>query len=160
VLKVKLDQELPDPDAVIVSGLLGDAISASENGRLKALPKWESGQLINMFSKQSRQKNKKMDWYGEHAGKWLYATAMAARRTGDDGLKNLLLKTADYLTSTQDDDDYLGSYSPVQHFTSNQPKSYRYSWDVRNHSYMVLGLLKVNQYFPNEKYLLAAKKIG
>lgn len=34
------------------------------------------------------------------------------------------------------------------------------TWDVWVHTYMMLGLLELNRYYPNEKYLTAAKKIG
>ncbi|MGH7455340.1 MAG: glycoside hydrolase family 127 protein, partial [bacterium] len=34
------------------------------------------------------------------------------------------------------------------------------TWDVWVHSYMMLGLLEVNRYWPNEKYLNACRKAG
>ena len=148
------------PEAVNVEGFLGDAIKISEQGRLLQLPGWNDGQLINMFSHESRLKSTTNDWYGEHGGKWMYTTALAANRSGDAQLKSLLLKTADYLVSTQEKDGYLGTYSPDRRITNTAYELFNRSWDVWNLSYMVLGFLEVNKYFPNEAYLSAAKRIG
>ncbi len=160
IKSVELKEELLELDAVELKGILGEALSASENGRIKTLPNWENGKLITMFSQQARQKNEKMDWYGEHGGKWLYMAARAAKRNGDEELKSLLFKTSDYLINTQNADGYLGTYSSSQRFTSSEPKTHKWSWDIWNLSYIVLGLLEVNHYFPNEEYLDAAKNIG
>jgi len=159
ILKIQSHNELISPSTVHVHGILGEAISASEGGRIKTLPEWENSQLITMFSPESRNKNEKMDWYGEHAGKWLYTAALAANRTGSKELKSLLLKTADDLVSYQEQDGYLGTYSKSLRITNNKI-SHQYSWDVWNLSYMVLGLIEVHRFFPNIKYSNAAKKIG
>lgn len=148
------------PSAVSVKGFLGKEIQSSEEGRLLLLPEWNGGQLIKMFSEEFRAKNKTNDWYGEHAGKWLYTTALAVNRSGNPALKNLLFKTADELISYQDKDGYLGSYSPNQRITAKNDKFNPTSWDVWNLTYMVIGFLEVNKYFPNEKYLGTAKNIG
>jgi uncharacterized protein len=148
------------PADIRVNGLLGQAISQSENGRLLSLPTWNDGALIKMFSVDARNKNNTTDWYGEHGGKWLYAAALAAKRTNSETIKNLLFKTADYLVSTQEADGYLGSYSPALRITNPDSKQHKKSWDVWALSYMTLGLLQVNEYYPNAKYLDAAKKIG
>ena len=160
ILKIQPKTVFPDPEAVNIKGFLGDAIKISEQGRLLSLPCWNDGQLIKIFSPESRLKGTTNDWYGEHAGKWLYSTALAVNRTSDEKLKSLLFKTADYLISTQEKDGYLGTYSPDRRITNNTFTSFNTSWDVWNLSYMVLGLLEVHRYFPNENYLSAAKKIG
>lgn len=144
---------------VAVGGVLGDALNRSEKGRLTALPTWNNGELITMFSKAARAKHDKMDWYGEHAGKWMLTAARAAARTGDSELKKLVLQTADYLVDNQEDDGYMGSYGPNIRFTNSSAMHQR-SWDVWNMSYMTLGLLEVNHYFPQPKYAAAATKIG
>jgi DUF1680 family protein len=153
-------EQFLDPATISVQGELGNAINISENGRLEQLPSWNNGALIKMFSGEARENNKKQDWYGEHAGKWLYATSMAARRTGSKELKDLLFTTANYLISTQEANGYLGSYSRELRLTNKDNKIKNRSWDVWSLSYMTLGLLKLNEYFPNEKYLQAAKNIG
>lgn len=151
--------EFPDPGNVVIKGVLGEAITAGRKGRLTSLPNWNDGQLIKIFSKEVRDQHDKMDWYGEHAGKWMYTTALAVRNSKDAELKALLLKTADELVSFQDANGYLGDYGPTINITSTTT-NHRRSWDTWNLSYMTLGLLEVNKYFPNEKYLNAAKKIG
>lgn len=158
--RVDTRDSLLDPANVSVKGLLGQAISISERGRLRTLPGWNNGVLITMFSTEARNKNKTTDWYGEHAGKWLYSAALAVARTGDDTLKALLFKTADYLVDNQEADGYLGSYSPELRITNKDSKLHKKSWDVWSLGYMVLGLLEVNRHFPNEKYLKGAENIG
>src|SRR5690554_1610269 len=75
-----------DPAIVHLKGLLGEEIRSSEEGRLSILPTWNDGQLIKMFSEEYRVKNKTNDWFGEHAGKWLYTTSLAVERTGNQEL--------------------------------------------------------------------------
>lgn len=152
--------EYISPSDIIVKGLLGEEIQSSEKGRLLLLPDWNDGQLIKMFSEEYRAKNKTNDWYGEHAGKWLYSTTLAVKRTDNPELKELLFKTADQLISYQDKDGYLGSYSPNQRITAQGYKLHNKSWDVWNLTYMSLGFLELNKYYPNEKYLKTAKNIG
>lgn len=148
-----------DPADVTVNGILGEAITGARKGRLTALPAWSDGKLIQVFSPEVRDTHDKMDWYGEHAGKWMYTTALAVRNSKDKDLQALLLKTADELVSFQAADGYLGDYGTTIRITSTTT-NHRRSWDTWNLSYMTLGLLEVNKYFPNEKYLSAAKKIG
>lgn len=156
---VKPDMSFQDPADLKISGLLGEAIASSRKGRISNLPTWNNGELITMFSKDSKNNHHKMDWYGEHGGKWLFAASIAARQTGDEQLKQQVRKTADYLVSMQDADGYLGSYSKEIRLTSTTTQHVR-SWDVWNLSYMTLGLLQTNTYFPDPKYLNAAKLLG
>jgi hypothetical protein len=158
--KVNYTMEFPLISDVKVDGVLGQAIENSISGRLKTLPGWNEGELINMFSLESRLSNTTNDWYGEHAGKWLITSSRAAYRSGDRELKDILLKTADYLISTQEHNGYLGTYSPQRRITNHQSLTHASSWDVWNMSYMILGLLEVNKYYPAERYLIASKKIG
>jgi hypothetical protein len=158
--KVQVQDEFLVPSEIAVQGILGQSISSSENGRLLALPGWNNGELINIFSEKSRNRNERNDWYGEHAGKWLYSTALAVERSNDEQLKTLLFQTADYLVDTQGQDGYLGTYSRERRITNKNATTHGTSWDTWNLSYMALGLLEVNKYFPNKKYLDAAKKIG
>jgi DUF1680 family protein len=149
-----------NPSAVAVKGTLGLAINISEHGRLLTLPDWNNGALIKMFSVEARNKNNTTDWYGEHGGKWLYTASLAAKRTNDAALRALLFKTADYLISTQEADGYLGSYSPELRITNKNSKLHKRSWDVWSLSCMTLGLLQLNEQYPDTRYLNAAKKIG
>lgn len=158
-LPVQAQLSFPDPAVTSIDGVLGAAIHESRAGRMSMLPTWNNGELFTMFSKEVRDNHHKMDWYGEHGGKWLYATALAARQSNDPVLKQQLLKMADYLVSMQEDDGYLGSYSAKIRLSSETTPHVR-SWDVWNLSYMTLGLLQTNTYFPKDSYLSAAKKLG
>ncbi|HEY4206377.1 MAG TPA: beta-L-arabinofuranosidase domain-containing protein [Puia sp.] len=151
---------LISPANVMLKGLLGEALTLSEQGRLKTLPTWHDGTLITMFSPEARSRNTTTDWYGEHAGKWMYATALAAVRTGDDSLKALLLRTADYLIQNQEADGYMGSYSPALRITNTASKLHKKSWDVWSLSCTVLGLLEIHARFHDERCLQAANKVG
>lgn len=148
-----------EPSEIKVNGLLGDAITSDRKGRIATLPKWNNGELITMFSKEVKDNHEKMDWYGEHGGKWLYMASHAAKHSGDKALEAEVIKTADYLVKQQDADGYLGNYGPQTRLT-NDAISHKRSWDVWNLSYMTLGLLQTNKYYPNPAYLNAAKNIG
>lgn len=149
-----------NPSAVAVHGMLGQAIRLGEQGRLRTLPSWNNGTLITMFSTEARNKNNTTDWYGEHAGKWLYSAALAAKRTGNDSLKALLFKTAGYLVDHQEADGYMGSYSPELRITNKSSKLHKKSWDAWSLGCMVLGLLQVHEQFGDARCLASAQKIG
>lgn len=149
-------------------GLLGDALDANLHGRLSHFIVDELSPAIALFAPERRQHNREGDWYGEHAGKWLYAAAKAAARSGDTDLRVRLLRVADYLISIQEDDGYLGTYAPDRRFMCPQPPrpaswdgapSVR-TWDIWTHSYLILGLLEVHRHFLEPRYLDAARRIG
>jgi uncharacterized protein len=149
-------------------GLLGDALDANLHGRLSHFIVDEHSPAIALFAPERRQHNREGDWYGEHAGKWLYAAAKAAARSGDTDLRARLLRVADYLVSIQEDDGYLGTYAPDHRFMCPQPPkpgswdgapSVR-TWDIWTHAYLILGLLEVHRHFPEPRYLDAVRRIG
>jgi DUF1680 family protein len=158
--KVPASDNFLNPSDVRVKGLLGQAISLAEQGRLRSLPEWNNGILVKMFTAEARSRNTTTDWYGEHAGKWMYSAALAATRSGNDTLKALLLKTARFLVQNQEADGYMGSYSPELRITNKNSRQHKRSWDVWSLSCTILGLLEVNRYFPDQQYLDAAKKTG
>ena len=63
---------------VQLQGLLGEALDANRRGRLSHFIVDETSPAIEIFSPERRQHNIEGDWYGEHAGKWLYAAAKSA----------------------------------------------------------------------------------
>ncbi|MEP6896923.1 MAG: beta-L-arabinofuranosidase domain-containing protein [Rhodanobacter sp.] len=149
-------------------GLLGAALDANLSGRLSHFIVDEHSPAIEIFAPARRQNNRAGDWYGEHAGKWLYATAKAAARSGNPTLLAHLRSVADFLVSTQEDDGYLGTYAPDRRFMRPQPPkpaswdgapSVR-TWDIWTHAYLILGLLEVHRHFPEPRYLEAARRIG
>lgn len=149
-------------------GLLGAALDANLHGRLSHFIVDEHSPAIEIFAPAHRQQNREGDWYGEHAGKWLYAAAKAAARSGDEVLLAQLRRVADFLVSTQEADGYLGTYAPDRRFMRPQPPkpaswdgapSVR-TWDIWTHAYLILGLLEVHRHFPEPRYLDAARRIG
>ena len=153
---------------VTLTGLLGDALDASRRGRLSHFIVDEASEPIALFGVAHRDHNHEGDWYGEHAGKWLYAAAKAAARSDDAGLRDRVVRVADFLVDQQAADGYLGTYAPERRFSIKRPPrpltwdgapTLR-TWDVWTHAYLVLGLLEVHRHFPNALYLEAACRIG
>ena len=159
---------MPRNDRIALGGLLGEALAANHAGRLKRFVVDETSPAIALFDPAAVAQNRKGDWYGEHAGKWLYAAAKAAARTGDATLTASVRRVADYLVSRQEPDGYLGTYAPERRFMRKQLPPQRTwdgapsqrTWDIWTHSYLVLGLLEVHRHFPDSRYLDAARKIG
>lgn len=153
---------------VRLGSLLGEALDANARGRLSHFIVDEHSPAIAIFAPERRVTNVEGDWYGEHAGKWLYATAKAAARTADAELLGRLRRVADFLVGVQEADGYLGTYAPERRFMRRQPPkplnwngepSVR-TWDIWTHAYLVLGLLEVHRHFPESRYLDAARGIG
>lgn len=153
---------------VRLRGLLGDALAANHAGRLTHFIVDETSPAIAIFSPEHRRQNFEGDWYGEHAGKWLYAAAKAAARTGDAVLLGSIRRVADYLVGVQEEDGYLGTYAPERRFMRKQaakPGTWDgapalRTWDIWTHAYLILGLLEVHRHFPTPRYLDAACRIG
>lgn len=158
---------LPAPQ-VSLGGLLGKALSANQAGRLSHFIVDETSPAIALYSRQAVTRNLEGDWYGEHAGKWLYAAAKSASRTGDDKLASSVQRVADYLVGIQDTDGYLGTYAPQVRFMRKQapgPRTWngapgKRTWDIWNHTCLILGLLEAYKLFPKSGYLAAASRIG
>jgi DUF1680 family protein len=157
-----------DPPVVELKGLLGQALAANHRGRLSRFITDENSPAISIFSPEQISRSLEGDWYGEHAGKWLYAASKAARRTQDPGLTESVLRVADYLVGRQDADGYLGTYPPERRFMQKQPPAPRSwngaplhrTWDVWIHACMTLGLLEVHKNWPHQNYLRCAAAIG
>jgi DUF1680 family protein len=156
------------PGAVRLGGLLGDALNANLDGRLKRFVTDEHSPPIALFRPEHVRTNEQGDWYGEHAGKWLSAASRAVLRTGDTQLRDTLRRVADYLVSRQESDGYLGTYAPSHRFMRKQPAGKRTwdgapgvrTWDIWNHSYLVLGMLAASRCLGEAKYLECACRIG
>jgi DUF1680 family protein len=156
------------PGDVRLGGVLGEALDANVRGRLSSFIVDESSPAIALFAPEHACTNHEGDWYGEHAGKWLYAASKAAARTGDEKLIERVRRVADYLTELQDESGYLGNYAPDRRFTCKQPpkprswngEPYARTWDIWTHSYLILGLLELHRHFPVARDLIAACRIG
>ena len=151
-----------------LEGVLGRALAANHTGRLSRFITDETSPAVALFDPERAARNQEGDWYGEHAGKWLWAAAKAAARTQDAGLAARVRRVADYLVGVQRPDGYLGTYAPERRFTQKPPPPQRTwdgapgkrTWDIWIHSYLVLGLLEAHKHFPEAKYLAAARRIG
>jgi DUF1680 family protein len=158
----------PAPGQVQLGGLLGNALAANHTGRLMRFITDETSPPVALFNPERVMQNEEGDWYGEHAGKWLYAAAKCAHRTGDATLGANVRRVADYLICVQESDGYLGTYAPARRFMRKQapgPRTWdgapgKRTWDIWTHSYLILGLLEVNRYFPSPGYIEGARKIG
>lgn len=152
---------LPAPRQVSVSGLLGTSIEAGRRGRLHHFIDGPSSRPIALFAPEAVEKNFAGDWNGEHAGKWLYTAARAASRANDVELARKVRQVADYLVSRQEASGYLGTYaaSAPSRMTAPRVTSNR-TWDLWVHAYLIIGLLEVNKYYPDKRYLETARKIG
>jgi DUF1680 family protein len=158
----------PTPGSVRLLGVLGDALAANHRGRLAKFIVDETSPAIAIFEPARAHANQAGDWYGEHAGKWLYAASKAAARTGDATLLDRVKRVADYLVSLQDTDGYLGNYAPERRFMRGQPpKPVSWdgspalrTWDIWTHSYLILGLLEAHRHLGTGSHLEAASRIG
>jgi len=160
--------QLAAPGDVCLGGVLGEALAANHGGRLSHFIVDETSPAIAVFNPETVQTNRAGDWYGEHAGKWLYAAAKAAARTRDGPLLKRAQRIADYLVSLQDAAGYSGNYAPERRFMHEQPPKpvtwdgapFARTWDIWTHCYLILGLLELHRHFPNSRYLEAACRIG
>ncbi|MEO8937226.1 MAG: beta-L-arabinofuranosidase domain-containing protein [Burkholderiaceae bacterium] len=150
-----------------LGGPLGDALEASRLGRLSHFIVDESSPAIALFDPSRRDTNHEGDWYGEHAGKWLYAASRAAARSADPVLRERVLGIANHLVGLQADDGYLGTYAEPRRFMHRRAEpaptwdgapSMR-TWDAWTHAYLVSGLLEVHRHFPDPRYVVACRRI-
>jgi len=142
-------------------GPIGDAVRASEAGRLRRFIKDEESEAVSLFSPEAREVSDSGDWYGEHAGKWLIAACGAWSRTGDSQLAESIERVVRCLLDSQEENGYLGTYGvdAACRFTHPDAKKAR-TWDLWVHAWAILGLLKVAKTLGTEGALEAATKIG
>lgn len=149
-------------------GILGEALAANLHGRLSHFITGADSPAIALFSPAHRAHNTEGDWYGEHAGKWLYAAARACARSHDHALRAHLREVADYLVSVQEPDGYLGTYAPERRFTRPQPPKpptwdgapALRTWDIWVHAYLILGLVEAGRVLGEPRYIDAAGRIA
>lgn len=157
-----------NPGQIELGGVLGEALAANLRGRLLRFIVDEHSPAIALFSPEHRAANLEGDWYGEHAGKWLYAAAKAVMRSNDETLATHLRRVADYLAEVQEADGYLGTYAPPRRFTVPQPPKPASwdgapalrTWDMWTHSYLILGLVETWRALGEARHLAAAARIG
>lgn len=152
------------PGTVTLGGPLGDAVAANRAGRLANFVTGPDSPAIAIFAPATVAANEGGDWYGEHAGKWLYAAA----RSRDAALLPRVRAVAGHLIALQDVDGYLGNYPPSRRFMVKQPpkppswngEPALRTWDIWTHAYLILGLIEATRATGDERYLAAAVRIG
>ena len=90
-------------------------------------------------------------WAGEHVGKYLETACNTWKLTKDPRLKKQMDRILYGLIHTQQEDGYLGTYTPDQYWTS---------WDVWSHKYNLYGLLAYYTQTGYQPALEACKKMG
>jgi DUF1680 family protein len=139
------DRFVPAPyETQKIAGLLGERMRVNLEKRLLAI---EEQQVLAGF----RQRPGVQEWIGEHAGKYLDASANTWRFTHDPRLREQMDRIALALIACQKEDGYLGTYTDDKRWTS---------WDVWVHKYDVLGLLAWYRVSGDERALNASRKIG
>lgn len=146
--------------SVVVGGILGTAIDNSDHGRLAHFVEDAQSKPIQMFS-PANATTKKGNWANEHAGKWLYAAALALERTGDKTLEARIVNVADYLVSLQEENGYIGNLVPeVRYYTRPKPDAMNVGWDTWASAYLMKGLCEASKATGRTAYLDAAAKMA
>jgi len=137
------------PDAVEISGLLGQRIRAHTFGRIINI---DEDVLLAGF----RTRPGSHPWIGEHVGKWLHAASLLWLWSQDQGLRNKIDRVAKGLMAAQGSDGYLGTYVPEKRFGLYREAD----WDVWVHKYCLIGLLSYYGISGDEEALTACKRAG
>jgi len=126
------------------SGPLMERVGINYRERVAWLdPDW----LLEPFA----EKEKKEKYDGEFIGKWIDAAVRVWRYTGDDALRAKLVHSASRLVASQEDDGYIGTYTPSARYTQ---------WDVWTIKYTLIGLLAYANEFQDEQVLKACERLG
>ncbi|AIE83754.1 beta-L-arabinofuranosidase domain-containing protein [Fimbriimonas ginsengisoli] len=142
-------------------GPVGDAVRASEGGRLRRFVRDEESEPVALFSAKAREVSDSGDWYGEHLGKWLVAASAAWHRTEDPELARTISRIVGHMVDCQEANGYLGTYgagAPCR-FTHADAAKVR-TWDIWVHAWMILGLLKAAAVPGAEEGLVLAVAAG
>jgi len=134
----------PELNDQIIRGWLGEKLRANKDRRLYNVD--EAGLLKGYINRPGVQM-----WIGEHVGKFLDAACNTYLNTGDQVLKIQIDRTAQQLMAAQLGNGYLGTYMPVDYWTS---------WDVWSHKYNIIGLLSYYGLSGYKPALNAAEKAG
>jgi DUF1680 family protein len=145
--------------SIVVGGLLGHAIDAGYDGRLAQYINSPQSYAILLFSPEKIAQGKG-GWQGEHAGKWLYAASKAYERTADPAVRQRLVSVADYLTSRQEKDGYLGCYrEDKRYYHRPGPEAMKVDWDTWIMAYLIKGFTEASVATGDPKYADCALRI-
>ena len=133
-----------DLENIHFGGYLNERLNANLTQRLLNID--ETGILECYYSRPGKQ-----TWVGEYTGKYLHAASRVWRSTKNTQLKSQMDRIVDILIGCQNEDGYLGTYSPADYWTD---------WDVWAHKYNILGLLSYYSVTGYKPALEASKKMG
>lgn len=145
------------PNAVEISGLLGERVRAHASGRVMHI---DEDVLLAGFRKRPGSH----PWIGEHVGKWLHAASLLWLQTQDAKLREKITRVAKGLIATQGDDGYLGTYVPEKRLglypgAAWDGKNWDDSdWDVWVHKYCLIGLLSYHGISGDPEALAASRR--
>ncbi|MHB0956637.1 MAG: glycoside hydrolase family 127 protein [Pirellulaceae bacterium] len=151
----QVEAKIPDvlhelsPADVQLRGWLGQRVAANEANRLAQVD-------LEPLLAGYRQKPGTHPWIGEHIGKWMHAATLAWVYTRHEALRKKLDYAAEALIKAQEDDGYLGTYTPDKRF-GLYPQA---DWDVWSHKYCLMGLLTYYRFTGHLPALDACRKIG
>lgn len=131
-------------EKIHVKGYTGERLDINLSKRILQID--EAGILEGFINRPGKQ-----EWVGEYPGKYLHAASRIWRYSGNQSLKTQMDRIADILISSQKEDGYLGTYLPIEYWTS---------WDVWAHKYDILGLLSYYSVTGYKPALETCKKIG
>lgn len=143
-----------------LDGPLGQAVEASQSGRLRTFIKGPQSDAIALFHPGRRAESTAGDWYGEHAGKWLVAATAAALRAGDEELSENVGRIADALVEMQEPEGYLGTYAAAGPRFTRADSAGKRTWDVWVHAYAMLGLIEAHRLHSNSRFLESAMRVA
>ncbi len=147
----------PPPDAVRMSGLVGQRFEASRLNRLRhqeedhLLWPFHEHCPVGMDHPDRPRPEIHGDWQGEYIGTWLDAAVLTAWNTGDAELWTKVQAMVGDWLSTQQDDGYLGTYDEMDRWKS---------WDVWVQAHSIIGLLSYYKRSAEEKARRAAVRIA
>lgn len=138
----------------------GSAAIRSREARLATFVDGEESEALLLFSPDERVHSLAGEWYGEHVGKWLVASASAVEH-GADELRGPMERTVERLAEWQEADGYLGTYAPAGRSRFDHPEAgSSRTWDLWVHAWLVLGLLEVERVTGNDLAGQLALRVG
>jgi DUF1680 family protein len=132
-----------DGASLHLGGILGERLSANR----RRLADVDEAALLAPFQRNNVDLNFDCAWAGEHVGKFLDAACNSLRFLDDASLRAKADRCAAALVAAQDEDGYLGAYSPERRWSS---------WDVWVHKYSLIGLISYHRLTGCEASLRAA----
>ncbi|MGN1214636.1 MAG: beta-L-arabinofuranosidase domain-containing protein [Candidatus Cryptobacteroides sp.] len=125
-----------------IGGFVGERIDACLQGRVMAQ---DCEEIVEPF----RHKEDNWSWQTEFVGKWLLGAIDLYEYSLDPKLLSKISEAAGELVKTQQEDGYIGNYTPAARLTR---------WDIWGRKYTALSLLRYFDLCGEQRFLDAASK--